>query len=82
MSEDIMMRKVQMLSFVLVDVGLFLDTHPYDEAALRFFDKYRALYDSALAEYEETYGPLTRAGVDIDDGWSWINNPWPWEMEE
>ena len=36
-------RKVVTLAFVLKDTQLYLDTHPGDEAALNFYDKYRSL---------------------------------------
>jgi len=81
MNRDEMLKKVQMLSFVLVDVDLFLDTHPDSKAALNYHEKYAALYQQAKDEYEAEYGPLTCGSVNIKDEWSWINNPWPWEME-
>ena len=82
MTREEMLRRVQMLDFVLVDVNLFLNTHPNDQAALNFFLKYNEMHMQAVAEYESTFGPLTPEGVNIEDGWSWINRPWPWELEE
>lgn len=81
MNKTEMMRKVQMLNFILIDVGLFLNTHPTDKAALSFFNKYNALYRSAKNEYEQTYGPLTIYGTNDTNSWSWIDEPWPWQME-
>ena len=81
MNRDDMMRNVQMLCFVTADVALFLDTHPYDDAALQFYQKYMALRDMAVAEYEELYGPIAMDRVSGEDGWTWIDHPWPWEME-
>ncbi|WP_312648075.1 spore coat protein CotJB [Aminipila sp.] len=81
MSRNELMRRVQMLSFVLVDAGLYLDTHPTDKAALNFFNKYNALYMSARAEYEKSYGPLSMTGTNDTNSWSWIDEPWPWQKE-
>lgn len=81
MNRNDLMRRVQMLSFVLVDAGLYLDTHPTDKAALNFFNKYNALYMSARAEYEKSYGPLSIAGTNDTNSWSWIDEPWPWQKE-
>lgn len=81
MSRNELMRRVQMLSFVLVDAGLYLDTHPTDKAALNFFNKYNALYMSARAEYEKSYGPLSMTGTNDTNNWSWIDEPWPWQKE-
>ncbi|WP_027399073.1 spore coat protein CotJB [Anaerovorax odorimutans] len=76
-----MLKKIQMLSLVLLDTNLFLDTHPMDTAALNFYDKYRALLEKTRDEYTSMYGPLTPASVNTSDGWTWIDKPWPWEME-
>ena len=38
MTRGEMLRRVQMLNFVLVDVNLFLNTHPNDTAALKYTD--------------------------------------------
>ena len=75
------LRRVQILNFVLADTALYLDTHPMDTAALNFYDKYRALLMEAEEEFTSTYGPLTPDSVNTAYGWTWIDNPWPWEME-
>jgi spore coat protein JB len=81
MNRDSMMRRVQTLGFVVADVALFLDTHPYDDAALQFYQKYKALSDLAIAEFEALYGPISMDRVNVENGWSWIDHPWPWELE-
>ena len=81
MNREEMLRKVQMLTFVITEVNLFLDTHPDDRAALRFYDKYDHLYKQAVAEYEDRYGPLTVYGSNAENGWNWTETPWPWELE-
>ncbi|QIB68578.1 spore coat protein CotJB [Aminipila butyrica] len=81
MNRDELMLRVQMLSFVLVDTNLYLDTHPEDRAALGFFNKYNALYENAKMEYEAKFGPLTPAGTNDTNTWSWIDEPWPWQKE-
>ncbi|HOV80850.1 MAG TPA: spore coat protein CotJB [Bacillota bacterium] len=83
MSERIaMLREIQELEFTAIDLNLFLDTHPMDQAALR---DYYAVRDRLLAArkcYEETYGPLTAAGfTPAVCPWQWIESPWPWEIE-
>ncbi|QHI71764.1 spore coat protein CotJB [Aminipila terrae] len=81
MNREGLMRRIQMLSFVLVDVSLYLDTHPTDKAALSFFNKYNALNQSARTEYEQKYGPLNISGTNDTNSWSWIDEPWPWQKE-
>ena len=64
-----------------MDVNLFLNTHPTNQAALNYHKKYTALYQQAKAEYEAAFGPLTCEGVNVENGWTWIDKPWPWELE-
>ena len=76
-----LLQDIQTVSFLIKDAQLFLNTHPTDENALSFFDYYNKLLSSLTANYEAQYGPLTVYGVNIEDGWSWIEEPWPWEKE-
>lgn len=76
-----MLKKIQAANFALVEINLFLDTHPTDRGALECFGKYQKIHDALVKEYEEKYGPLRAENVDTSKGWTWIDNPWPWEME-
>ena len=80
-SEHELFKKIQIISFLLVDVNLYLDTHPTDMAALNYYHKYRALNEKAVSEYAAQYGPLTPGTVESTNRWTWIDKPWPWEME-
>lgn len=75
-----MLRRIQILEFVMHDAALYLDTHPCDEAALEYFHKHKAMKDGAVAEYEACFGPITVEGVISKNQWTWIEKPWPWEM--
>lgn len=74
-------RKIQILEFVVHDAALYLDTHPMDQEALNYFHKYREMLNAAVTEYTECYGPLTAASVVSKNKWTWIEKPWPWQME-
>lgn len=76
-----LMRDVQIVSFLLKDAELFLDTHPDNAQALSFFDYYNQLLAALTADYESKFGPLTVHGTNAGGGWNWIDNPWPWEKE-
>ena len=77
-SRAAMLREVDQAGFAVVDANLYLDTHPYDEEALSFYNHYRTLRLKAVKMYEEKYGPLTLDGADTDGHWSWgsMRNPW------
>ena len=72
---------INQISFAVDDVKLFLDTHPENQKALDYFQKYKEKRIEALREYASAYGPLTidTATACESDYWSWINEPWPWQ---
>ena len=78
---DRLLLQVQQLGFMTDDLRLFLNTHPDCDDALCALKYYIAAERDAVKEYEKKYGPLTLEGVEQHDCYSWINRPWPWEME-
>ena len=78
---EMMLKKIQAACFALEDIKLFLDTHPTDRGALECYSKYQKIYMMLVKEFEEKYGALRAEDVDTNIGWTWVNNPWPWEME-
>lgn len=73
------MKKLQEVSFVLDEIRLFLDTHPFDKEALTCYENYRGQREKALSEYETAFGPVEQYRVKENTMWNWVNNPWPWE---
>ena len=74
-----MMRRLQVQSFVLTDVQLYLDTHPDDPKALECYRKYRHLREQTMADYVDRFGPINSMQVESDSRWTWVDTPWPWE---
>ena len=71
---------INQISFAVDDVKLFLDTHPENQKALEYFQKYKEKRMEALKEYAEVYGSLTvDTASENSDCWKWINEPWPWQ---
>ena len=31
-------------------------------------------------KYEKMYGPLTSTDLTPEDGFAWLNDPWPWDV--
>lgn len=50
---------INIVSFAVDDVKLYLDTHPNCSEALEFFDEFKKQRVQALKEYAKYYGPLT-----------------------
>lgn len=74
--------RIQVLDFALQETILFLDTHPCDFEALRYYRIIRRKLDRLEKLYECKCGPLTNQGVDTEFGWEWATCPWPWEGRE
>lgn len=69
------------VSFGMYDALLYLDTHPNDEVAIRYFHQHNRKRNFALKEYAKAYGPLNLGMIDDEAGssWEWTCQPWPWE---
>lgn len=81
LSKDGLLKKIQEAGFAIVDLNLFLDSHPDNKMALDFFRDVQEQYAALRKEYEKMCGPLTVTGTNTEQGWTWIQNPWPWELE-
>ena len=72
-----MLEKIKCLNFAIVELGLYLDTHPEDERALCLHRKYSKEYRELTDKYQKVYGPLT---IKFPcNKWIWLEEPWPWE---
>lgn len=67
--------------FAADDTALFLDTHPQNRAALRYNTERRARLASLTDRYQAQYGPLTAQTPQAAESWSWVEGPWPWEVD-
>lgn len=74
-----LMKKLQEVGFALVELNLYLDSHPDCAEALSDHARLSADYTALCREYGQNYGPLTAAGAKNDDYWDWTATPWPWE---
>ena len=78
-----LLKEIQQLNFMMVEAGLFLNNQKNCKEAKEAFSSYQKRHAKAKEEYESCYGPLTYEGVNAEcDGWSWIDGPWPWEVED
>lgn len=75
-------RRIHAYDFAILEIGMFLDTHPGNSDALQKRRELQAERDILVAEYESQYGPYIVKNTDVcGDEWTWINGPWPWEYE-
>lgn len=70
---------IGVIDFTLVDLELYLDTHPRDRRALEYFRHYAQIKRQLCREFSQKYYPLTFAESDSDKAWTWGEAPLPWE---
>lgn len=75
------MHDVRRYGFAMHDAALFLNTHPENGAALRYYNKMRDLRDQAQKVYNKHFGMLQTCDGCEGNRWTWIDGPWPWEGE-
>ncbi|MBQ3242504.1 MAG: spore coat protein CotJB [Oscillospiraceae bacterium] len=75
------LNRVHQAGFALDEAVLYLDTHPFDQAALSYYRQARDEQKKAMAEHQAKVGPLSSDLVDCADSWGWVREPWPWERE-
>lgn len=73
------LHQVDMVGFMLDDAILYLDTHPCDADAMRYYQEAREKYRAAVEEYTAQVGPLFMYDVPCGSTFSWVDDPWPWE---
>ncbi len=72
-----MMQKIKSYNFAIIELALYLDTHPDDEKALCLHNKYCKECKELKDKYQKVYGPLT---INYPcNKWRWLEEPWPWE---
>jgi len=76
-SREELMRCIQEHKFAVVELSLYLDTHPCDEKALKMQNEHARALKEAKEKYEKMYGPLTRYYPMTK--WKWVSESWPWE---
>ena len=74
--------RIQVLDFALQETIQFLNTHPCDYEALRYYRIVSRKLNRLEKIYERKCGPLTNKNVDTEYGWEWACCPWPWEGKE
>ena len=77
---DILLKKIGTLKFAIVDIDLFLDTHPGDSEVLQKRAEYETQVLPLIKEYESKFGPLTKSENETNT-WTWVKDPWPWDTE-
>ncbi|MFF2448761.1 spore coat protein CotJB [Neobacillus sp. NPDC058068] len=76
-----LMEQLQTVDFVLVELTLYLDTHPDDMEAINQFNHYVKERKKIKKAFESQFGPLLQYGNSYSGyPWNWKDTPWPWQI--
>lgn len=71
-----MIMKIKELNFAVIELSLYLNTHPDDRRALCLHNHYSKQLREIMDKYQKVYGPLT---IHYPcNKWRWLEEPWPW----
>lgn len=80
-NKEQMLRDIGIVGFTVVELALYLDTHPYDRNAIEYFNHYNRIKTQLEKEFSKTYYPLSLNYANSDQEWRWGAAPLPWEGE-
>ena len=63
--KDELLYKIQMYTFALKDLNLYLDVYPEDRNMLKMFQEYKSKLEEYKNKYINEYGPLYSNNVNI-----------------
>ena len=82
MDKATLRRRIAAVEFSMWELHLFLDTHPDCEEAVEHRLRLMAERKELLTMYESRFGDYYGTSMHADsDVWSWVDDPWPWDLE-
>lgn len=79
--QEKLLHQIDLIGFVIVEMNLYLDTHPNDVEAVEYLKHYTHMKTQAMREYASKYEPLTVETANLSPlkEWTWATSPMPWE---
>lgn len=77
-----MLKDIGIVDFTLVELTLYLDTHPSDGKAMEYFNHYNGIKNQLQREFSQRYFPLNLNLAESNREWRWGEAPLPWEVME
>ena len=70
---------IGIVSFTLLELAMFLDTHPNDRTAMEYFNHYVRIKNQLEREFSMKYYPLNLSMAESNKEWRWGMAHLPWE---
>ena len=75
------LHRIKAYDFAIVEMNLYLDTHPEDLQALTLLKLYVEKRCQLIAEYEAAFGPYVNTVDNVQgNAFTWVKDPWPWDF--
>lgn len=76
-----LMEEIQTVDFVLVELNLYLNTHPHDHKAINQYNEFAQKSMALKNKFQSLFGPLYNFGNSYSTyPWTWDEAPWPWQV--
>lgn len=80
-NRDELLKKISALDFYIIDLHLYLNTHPDDKEAIMMYNDCVIKVKELREEYNRQFGMLLANNSTSKQPWQWIDNPWPWQKD-
>ncbi|WP_100331443.1 spore coat protein CotJB [Bacillus xiapuensis] len=75
------LEEIQATDFVIVELALYLHTHPTDMAAIQQYNQFVKHSKTLKKQFEQTYGAMTSFGYSYSRcPFDYKEEPWPWQV--
>lgn len=75
------LEALQAVDFAIVELTLYLDTHPGDLDAIQQYNAFVKQRKKMKRAFEQQFGALTSCGNSYSSyPWDWKEAPWPWQV--
>lgn len=76
-----MLEELQTVDFVIVELSLYLNTHPDDYEAIKQYNTFVKRSKKLKREFEKQFGSLTSFGYSYAKyPFDYKEAPWPWQV--
>ncbi|CAM2970729.1 spore coat protein CotJB [Paenibacillus sediminis] len=76
-----LLEQLQVFDFALVELNLYLDTHPNDLQSIQQYNTLTQERTKLAYQFQQLYGPLQNFGHAYSKfPWEWSKSPWPWQV--
>lgn len=81
MNRDELLKQISALDFYIIDLHLYLDTHPTDSEAVNMYNDCVRRVRELREQYNANFGMLLANNCTSAQPWQWIEGGMPWQAK-